>query len=219
MKTCPNCKIQVGGADYCPFCQSALVGSPTTPIYPHVEPEQRRLSFVYKVVAFGLLAVAIVCMAVDFMGEGGQTHWSVMVLLCVAAFLVMLRLLMKPRPNIPRIMFQLLGGVSLVVVLCDAFVGFPGFSIEYVIPVFCSVTLILNFILAFVNKCFTENGLVYLLMNILVGIIPYIIYIFNDLTMPLAWAVCLVISVITFVGLVVFKGKLLFVEIQKRLHM
>lgn len=219
MKTCPNCKIQVGGADFCPLCQGELVGVTTLPIFPKVEPAQRKLSMFYKVISFCLLAACVVCVAVDFMNTKTNLHWSMMVLLCVVAFLIMLRIFMKPNPNVPRLLFQLLLGVSLVVLLCDWFVGFPGFSIDYVIPIFCSVTLILNFILAFLQKTYTENGLVYLLMNILVGVVPYLIIIFGAHAHPFAWQICLVISVITFLGLVVFKGKGLWIELQKRLHL
>lgn len=219
MKTCPNCKIQVGGADYCPLCQSELVGSPTEPLYPKVEPAQRRFSLVYKLMAFVLLAGTVVCLAVEFLWHVGPKAWSLMVLFSVAAFLILLRFLMKPHPNIPRLLFQLLCGVSLVVIFCDWFVGFPGFSIDYVVPILCSVTLVVNFILAFVDKSYTENGLVYLLMNILIGVVPYMIIFFGAHAQPLAWMICLVISVITFLGLAVFKGKSLWMEIHKRLHM
>ena len=36
---------------------------------------------------------------------------------------------------------------------------------------------------------------------------------------PLPWIICLLISVITFLGLVIFKGRDLRTELAKRLHL
>ena len=82
------------------------------------------------------------------------------------------------------------------------------------------VTLVLNFIFAFVNRRFTENGLVYLLLNIVVGVVPYIgLTLRHSVRPPMAWVICLVISMITFLGLVIFKGRSLLAEFEKRLHL
>ena len=58
--------------------------------------------------------------------------------------------------------------------LCGLLRGWNGIAIDAIVPILCSVTLVLNFIFAFVNRRFTENGLVYLLLNIVVGVVPYI---------------------------------------------
>ncbi|MGN0974967.1 MAG: DUF6320 domain-containing protein [Gemmiger sp.] len=218
MKYCPKCKLNVGGEDeFCPLCQGELVGTPTEAAYPRVEPPKRRLSMMYKVVAFVLLAATVVCITVDLLTPG--PHWSLPVALCVAAFLVMLRIAMNQRPNVPRLLFQLLLAVSAVAIICDWYLGSGGFSLDYVVPTLCTVTLIVNFGLAFVRKRFAENGLVYLLMNILIGVLPYLLLFLRADVRPVAWVVCLVVSVITFLGLAVFKGRELFVEMHKRLHL
>ena len=36
---------------------------------------------------------------------------------------------------------------------------------------------------------------------------------------PLTWVICLIVSVITFLGLVIFKGRALRAELEKRLHL
>ena len=72
---------------------------------------------------------------------------------------------------------------------------------------------------------FTANALVYLLMNIGIGVLPYILLFFRiDYSgrldaHSLPWVICLIISVITFLGLVIFRGRALKNEIVKRLHM
>lgn len=218
MKYCPKCKLKVGGSpEDCPLCQGELVGEGAAPAYPKTEPLRRRISLAYKTLAFVLLAATVVCIAVDLLTPG--IHWSLLVAMCVAAFLAVLRVALNQRPNIPRLLFQVLVAVSLAALFCDWYVGGVSFSLDYLVPTLCTITLILNFLLAFVKKRFAENGLVYLLMNIIIGVVPYLLLFLRADVRPVAWVVCLVVSIITFLGLAVFKGRELFSEMHKRLHL
>lgn len=84
---------------------------------------------------------------------------------------------------------------------------------------------VLRVVRAFLRSRFTANALVYLLMNIGIGVLPYILLFFRiDYSgrldaHSLPWVICLIISVITFLGLVIFRGRALKNEIVKRLHM
>ena len=100
-----------------------------------------------------------------------------------------------------------------------------GYSLDLVVPILCCTALVCNFIFAFLRSRFTANALVYLLMNIGIGVLPYILLFFRiDYSgrldaHSLPWVICLIISVITFLGLVIFRGRALKNEIVKRLHM
>jgi FtsH-binding integral membrane protein len=219
MKTCPKCKILVGGkTEYCPLCQSELVGESTEPIWPSVEPKARRFSMFFKILSFSMLAACVICITIDLLTPS-RLHWSVIVLMCTVAFLIMLRVAMRRYQNVPRLLFQLLLAVSVVTIACDVFAGYTGFSIRWVVPILCMITLSVNFILAFIKKSFAENSLVYVLLNILVGVVPYVLLFFSSEERPFIWVVCLVESILTFLGLVIFKGHTLWAELQKRLHM
>ena len=220
MKTCPNCKIQVGGdPTYCPLCQSQLLGEGEPPRYPRVEPEQRRYSMAYKIVAFVLLTAAVVCVAIDLLGPETPVRWSIPVVIGVAGVLVLLRAMMKRRRNAPKLLFQTLILVSVVLILCDWATGWHRFSVDYAVPILCTAALVLNVIFAYVNRHFTENGLVYLLMNIVIGALPYVAFLISPRQPPVTWAVCLIVGVITFLSLVIFKARDLRTELQKRLHL
>lgn len=224
--TCPHCHIRIGGnGRYCPLCHTPLEGTPTPgqpPYFPPSPPPGRRLPLPMKLLVFLLLAGALVCTGVDFLvqePDGDRLHWSLAVWVCVSAALLLARALVLGSHNAPKLLFQLLVGTALVAGFLDWFFGMGGVSYRFIIPILCSVTLVLNFLFAFVNRRFTENGLVYLLLNIAVGITPYIALTALRTRLPLPWIVCLLISVITFLGLVIFKGRSLRVELEKRLHL
>lgn len=91
-------------------------------------------------------------------------------------------------------------------------------------PILCCVALGCNFVFAFLRSRFTANALVYLLMNIGIGLLPYIL-LFLRLdggkldAHSIPWVICLILSIITFLGLVIFRGRALKSEIEKRLHL
>lgn len=222
MKTCPHCHIQVGSGSYCPLCQSPLPGADDfeKPYFPPAPPPGRRMPLFMKLATFFLLAGFVVCAAFDFiLQEQEHLHWSMVVLACVAAALLLLRALTLGSHNAPKLLFQILVGASLLVWFCDWFLGWNNVSIDMVIPILCTVTLLLNFLFAFVNRKFTENGLIYLLLNIGVGVVPYIVLTIRHTHTALPWVICLIVSVITFLGLVIFKGRALWSEFAKRFHL
>ena len=77
-----------------------------------------------------------------------------------------------------------------------------------------------NFILSFIAKHFTDYSLIYMFLNILVGVVPWIaLLIFYHNKPPLTWSICLVINVLAFFGLIVFKGRTMLAEFKKRFHL
>lgn len=221
MKTCPHCHIQVGGGTYCPLCQSPLTGPDEgEPYFPAGEAPGRRLPLYFKVPAFLMIAAAIVCAAVDFLlQEEAHRHWSLVAAACIVAALLLLRALLLGSRNAPKLLFQILVGAALLCWFCDWFLDWGGLATGTLIPILCTVTLLLNFMFAFVNRRFTENGLIYLLLNIGVGVVPYIGLTLRHTRTPTLWVICLIVSMITFLGLVMFKGRDLWAEFAKRLHL
>ena len=59
---------------------------------------------------------------------------------------------------------------------------------------------------------------IHLLSGLLMGVVPSVIYYFTSAKMPIAWVVCLMVSVILFAGAVIFKGRAVAAELQRRFH-
>lgn len=190
-------------------------------------PRIHRASLLYKIVAFVLSALIVVAGAFDFllMEDTPHRHFSILMAVWAVAILRVVRAVLRRRFNGPRQIFNLLLLVSALLVFTDWFNGYTGYSLDLVVPILCCTALVCNFIFAFLRSRFTANALVYLLMNIGIGVLPYILLFFRiDYSgrldaHSLPWVICLIISVITFLGLVIFRGRALKNEIVKRLHM
>ena len=108
MKTCPHCRIQVGGDGlYCPLCHTPLAGAADpggeAPYFPPSPPPGRRAPFGLQLAAFVLLGGSAACLAVDFLLQDGvHLHWSLAVLAAAVAALCLLRALLLGSRNAPN---------------------------------------------------------------------------------------------------------------------
>jgi hypothetical membrane protein len=73
-----------------------------------------------------------------------------------------------------------------------------------------------NFVLALIDK--NGNTMAYLLSGLAMGVVPSVICFFARAKMPLAWAVCLMVSVVLFAGAVIFRGRAVAEELRRRFH-
>ena len=97
------------------------------------------------------------------------------------------------------------------------FFGLMKITFDLVIPVALAATVTANFVLALIDK--NGNTMSYLLSGLFMGIVPGVICYFVSSKMPIAWAVCLMVSVILFAGAVIFRGRAVAAEIQRRFHL
>ena len=197
MKNCPYCKIEVGGnLKKCPLCQSKLNGESEKPYFPQ-QTTLKLQSFFYK----------------HFV----KFHWSLIVSMWLIVFEFGIMRLFKKGISSARIMTLFVFIVLVMMGITAYYVGKLSSITEWVAPIVIMGTLIANFVLAMIDK--NGNAMVYLLTNLVVGILPYIVfYFFADRDCPVAWIVCLMISVILFVGAIIFKGREVVSEIQRRLN-
>jgi len=220
MKNCPYCKINVGGNKRaCPLCQSPLQGYETEEFWPDTAVKKKGALW-YKIIVFLMLTAISVLLVVDFLTVRKEhAHFSIPITIFIlSVFYLVSRIIIKHK-SIPKTLFFTMAVYSGVILYAGWYYGFMTTALDLNIPIVISAVLVLNFIGSFVDKRFAEVGMLYILMNIIVGVVPYIaLYIKNGYP-PIAWIVCLIISMVTFLGLVVFKGKTVVTEINKRLHL
>lgn len=217
MKHCLNCNIKIGGTwDECPICQNTLGGNETVNLWPDAM-RLKKAAFLYKLQLFLILASTAVCLIIDFLMEVHRhKHWSLIVALWALFFEILISKITE-RKNVPAKIFTLSTfEILLILMLTGYYLDFFWLCIYYFAPISISVMLILNFIFSLADK--HSNALVYLLCNLIVAIVPYMIFYVYFHKVHLTWSVCLILSAITFIGIIVFKGRAVTSEIQKRLN-
>ena len=215
MKICANCNINIGGnVKSCPLCQNLLQGDSSHDNWPLLN-RFKRQAFFYKLQLFIALSAVAVAMSLDFLIElNDGRHWS----LIVALGILMTEMLVKgfvKRSVVAKIVSISVLHVAVILVLTGWYFGFFEIVMHIIIPIMVMITLIANFIFVLIDK--KSDAMIYLLLNIGFGIIPYICFIALGSTRSITWTICLMLSIVVLIGIVVFKGAKVISELERRM--
>ena len=227
MKKCPYCKIEVGGnLNKCPLCQSKLmeiedIHNKADEIYfPRLENQQIRSLF-YKIQLFIVWIILIIGLGLDFMlplrlPSFPELHWSLILAMWLVAFEFIIMRQFKPGTGSARKVTMMVLITLCLLLVTAYFFNFLDIILDFVVPIVLTGTIIANFVLAMIDK--NGNTMAYLLSELLFGVIPSIVQYFVRESMPLAWTICTIVSVIMFIGAVIFRGRSVAAEVQRRLN-
>ena len=222
MRQCPYCKVGItGDLAKCPLCQSKLSGTAEEPSYPKFE-AQKKQSLYYKMqlaIVWGLLIVGI---GLDFLvglriPGFADLHWSLLWAMWLIGFEFGIMRQFKPGTGSAGKVTMLVIITLAMLCVTSYFFGFLKITVDLIVPIVLAATIIANFGLALLDK--NGNTMVYLISGLFMGIIPSVIYYFVSDKMPLAWAVCLMVSVTLFAGSIIFRGRAVADEFQRRFHL
>ncbi len=221
MKSCQYCKIEVGGdLKKCPLCQSKLIGEGNGSYFPK-QTTQKIKSFLYKLQLFIIWIFVIAGLGVDFLFDLRIPHfepvrWSLILAMWLIAFEFLMMRQFKKGSGSSRAMTMMVFIILILMMITAYFFGFWQLAADWIAPITITGTMIANFVLALIDK--KGNAMVYLLTNLLVGVLPYIVLSFRNKGTSATWIICMMISVILFVGAVIFKGRSVAGEIRRRLN-
>lgn len=186
------------------------------PYFPYSD-RLKTQSFWYKLQMFIVCAATFICFAVDFLIiYDRDLHWSLIVLLWVVGFELLLNKLIKHHSLPTYFVFYISFYVGMLLLPTAYYLGFFKLCVNYIIPCICTLALALNFIFCMLDK--SGNAMVYMLCNVLVGVLPSIIMIAINGMAPLFWIICMIATVVSIFALVIFVGPKVRNEIIKRLN-
>ncbi len=221
MKKCQYCKIEVGGnPDKCPLCQSRLTGEGERPYFPEKSNLQFR-SFLYKVQMFIVWAVIIAGFGLDFLlglrfPSFPELHWCLIITMWLVAFEFGIMKQFKPGTASARRVTIMVFMILILLTITSYFFDFLWLTRDWIVPIAIAATIVVNFILTMMDK--QGNAMTYLLTGLLFGVIPFWVMYIQRKNMPMTWVICLIISVTMFAGAIIFKGRTVAKEFQRRFH-
>lgn len=222
-KYCDKCKITVRGSmDICPLCQYKLTKSGNEDetgirIYPLVRTVYKQYENFFKFLIFFTVSLIIAALAVNvILLETG--FWSFFILLGAGCFWVMLYIAIHRRFNIPNNIATQTVLISVLSVLWDFVTGWHGWSVVYVIPITCVMAMITMAIVGKVLRLPITDYMACMMVDALFGIVPVIFYFTGILYITVPSVICISVSIISFFALLIFEGKKMFAEIEKRFH-
>lgn len=217
MKKCLNCNIEIGGnTDTCPLCQNSLTGDASPNNWPSPSGLKTK-AFIYKLQLFLVLAAATVGISLDYLLElNDGRHYSLVIALWLIVFELQLRSNLKRSFVISRtVSFGVLYSGFLLLLTAYTF-GFFDIIAFMVLPIMFGAALLANLTFSMIDT--SGNALVYLLGNILLVIFSYAFLLLKGVEAGLVWTICLMVSFVALIGIIIFKGRKVTNEIQKRMN-
>ncbi|HCM92281.1 MAG TPA: hypothetical protein DIS78_06935 [Lachnospiraceae bacterium] len=217
MKKCLNCNIEIGGhTDTCPLCQNSLTGEATPDNWPRPL-KLKAQAFLYKLQLFIVLAAIVVGLSLDFLLElNNGTHYSLIIAMWLIVFEFDLSRNIKRSFIIARTISVTVLHICILLLITGRYYGFFDLTAYLLVPILLGAVLIANTIFSLIDT--TENALVYLLSTILVIVIVYSVMKAGRITTGLTWDICLMTSVVSLIGIIIFKGRKVSNEVRKRIN-
>ncbi|MHC6201698.1 DUF6320 domain-containing protein [Breznakiellaceae bacterium SP9] len=222
---CQKCNVKVSGSSHCPLCQCPLNGAgdetgTNEPIFP-VIPFQLRSGkkSLIRLIAFATIAVATLSVAVNisFQQDGGL--WSLFVIAGLASLWSSFLVINDRWWNIPKIIFFQLLLIAVLVLLWDIFTGFYKWSLNFVLPILFSCSMVALAVFAKVRNLKVQDYSVFLGIISLISIFSLLLIVFRIVSIVYPALLCFSLSIISLASLIIFQGKSLLEELQRRLHL
>lgn len=220
MKRCKKCKVDtIGPLIYCPLCQSELIviDASEEEIFPAKQGAQYTNHMVLKVFAVISIIVAIVSVFVNIVIPT-KIWWSLIVVATLVCAWISLSIAISKRKNILKYLLHQSIVINVFAIVLDCFTGFNGWSITFVIPIIFTLAMVVMYILSKILHLQAADYIIYLLLDALFGIIPIIFLVTNSVKTDIPSLICIMGSIISVTILIVFEGKAMRSELNRRLH-
>jgi hypothetical protein len=222
MLFCERCKVTVAGNQgKCPLCQVEIAGTETPdenvfPVIPPIlEPFKRLITFI----GFATIIAAVVSVVVNIAITPHNIWWSLFVVAGLGSLWLAFSVSNNRWWDIPKNIFFQLVLVSALAILWDFFTGFNKWSLNYVIPILFSCSMIALSVLAKIRKLSAGDYMLYLVIISIISVFSLLLIVFKVVTVALPALICFAFSVISIAHILLFEGRLLLDELNRRMHL
>lgn len=212
MSRCRQCKIEVlDEAERCPLCGTVL--EPTVEVenmYPDIRVRSRKLVFISRLYLFLAVVTEIVLVNICMLSEVQSLVYIIGGLVLLFGYIVIRYAILGTSGYVAKaVVLTIIAVIMLVAV--DFFVGYNGWSVNYVLP---SGILLIDMgiiVCMFINR---SNWQSYLMVQIFMVLCSGVAIITHSMLSVIA----LNASVILLLGTLIIGGRRARVELKRRFH-
>ena len=141
MRICDACHVHVRGSmERCPLCGAKLRGEKEENVFPRLQMYDHMYRKIMRIFLFLSVIAVIVCLAANrvFVPD---LFWSMFVLAGVVSFWISLYAAWKKKRNIPKGILWEMTVISILAVAWDMGTGWHGWSVDFILPILCTVSI------------------------------------------------------------------------------
>jgi hypothetical protein len=220
MQSCENCKVTLkGNYHICPLCGGIIQESEdkVEEVFPHIPTIYQEFNIFIRLMILISIAGIIISFAINAIFTR-NSEWSLLVAASILCMWISLFFIIRKKNNIPKTILWQVAIIGILSVLWDWYMGWLGWSIDYVIPSICVGAMIVMAIAAKLLKIGVSDLMVYLMVDGIFGFIPIIFLLFGGLTVVFPSVICVASSALSLSALILFEGDNMKAEFNKRMH-
>jgi hypothetical protein len=184
-------------------------------IPPVLQPFRRLITFI----GFVTIVVAVISVAVNIaIAPDGGIWWSLFVIAGLGSLWLAFWIGSSRWWDIPKNIFLQLMVVSCMEIVWDFFTGFHKWSLNFVIPIMFSCSMIALAMLAKIRKLRPGDYIMFLAIISVLSIFSLLLIIFNVVTVLYPALICFSVSIISIAYIMLFEGRSLLKELKRRTH-
>ena len=219
MSRCRQCKIEVlDETERCPLCGTVL--EPTVEVenmYPDIRVRSRKLVFISRLYLFLAVVTEIVLVNICMLSEVQSLVYIIVGLVLLFGYIVIRYAILGTSGYVAKtVVLTIIAVIMLVAV--DFFVGYNGWSVNYVFPsgiLLIDVGIVLCML---INRKNWQSYLMVQIFMVLCSGVAIILSLVQIITAPMVSVVALNVSIILLLGTVIIGGRRARVELKRRFH-
>lgn len=173
----------------------------------------------FQAFSFSCIAVTVICLIVNYLISHDISWFGYVAAGCFCTWLTVAVAFKKRRNPLKSVMWQLII-LSVIGVLWDVFTGWYGWSVDFLLPIACVLTLCAMLVISKVRHMERSEYLFYLIQASVLGWISLVVVLWmNILKFEYLALTCAGAIFLFFVGLLIFRRKEVGQELRKKFRM
>lgn len=220
MKHCDKCNLDVvSGDEFCPLCNALLlkINDKIETVFPYIPTIYEKYSKFFKILYFICAVISSISILVNIFLVPNN-FFSLFVVLGVICLLLVLKIAIDNRKNMPKTILLYVFVLSILSVVWDYSVGWNGWSLSYAIPIICTMGSLDMAIIVIVMKIYISEYLIYYMTVGFLGLIPILFLFFQIVIQTIPSLICIFFNTIIVLFMFFLQKDTVFTEIKRRFH-
>ena len=217
MSKCLKCDVNVNSVtNRCPLCDS-IIDDTKDNIYPR-KIKGLKYRFVRKISLFITLMCSLCVLLLNYYLTPDY-RWSLFVVVQLLIFYILFFKILDGKNRVLRMLFAFNILVCFISIFWDIYIGFNGWSLDYVFPSLCITYGIFVLLLRFINYFAFRQNTSYIYFNICLGFVPLLLLYLDIVKVDILADLSVVIAFINLIILIIFDWSDLKNFIAKKFHL
>lgn len=219
MSKCRQCNIEVlDETERCPLCNTVLDETVEMEnMYPDIRVKTRKLVLFSRIYLFLAVVTEIILINICMLSEVQSLVYIISGFVLLFGYIVIKYAILGTSGYIAKTVVLTVIAVIMLVAI-DFFVGYDGWSVNYVLPSGILLIDVGILVLMVINRKNWQSYLMLQIFMVICSSVAVVLSVFQIITEPIVSIIALNVSVILLLGTVIVGGRRSRVELKRRFH-